>query len=57
MRPYILDGRMLLSPYLPGLQRAECPVFQVSRTANRELFDKYWIAIQEIQRRSTEIRK
>lgn len=50
------NGRILFAPYLPGLSRAECPVYQVSRIADAELYDKFWRAIQAVQRLGTELR-
>ncbi len=50
-----LNARMLFSPYLPGLSRAECPVLQVSRIAMPELFEKYWSAVEVVQRQSVEV--
>jgi len=49
------NARMLFSPYLPGLARPECPVYQVSRIADPELFEKCWTAISVVQAHSTEI--
>lgn len=50
-----MNGRMLISPYIIGLERSECPVYQLSRLSNPELFKKYWKAILDIQGFSTEI--
>jgi len=49
------NARMLFQPYLLGLSRAECPVYELSRVANHELFDKYWAAIYDLQTRGTEV--
>lgn len=49
-----VNGRILLSPYLPGLSRAACPVYQVSRTSDRELYEKYLTAINAIRESSEE---
>jgi class 3 adenylate cyclase len=50
-----VNGRILISPYLPGVSRSECPVYQVSAIADRELYAKYLAAIREIQNGGTEV--
>jgi len=43
-----LFGRMFVSYYLPGLSRAECPVFEFSWLSNRELFLKHRAALKDV---------
>lgn len=41
-------GRMTVSHYLHGVQRAETPVFQFCRVVNKDMFEKYWFSIKEL---------
>lgn len=50
-----MNGRILISPYLPGVARSECPVYQVSTVSNGELYGKYLAAIRKIQSTATEV--
>lgn len=38
---------MQFSPYLPGLRRAECPVYEASRTGEPDLFGRLQISLEE----------
>jgi class 3 adenylate cyclase len=48
-----MNGRILFSPYLGELSRAECPVHQLSRQSFPELYDKYLSAILSVRDAST----
>jgi class 3 adenylate cyclase len=37
---------MQFSPYLPGLRRAECPVYEASRTGEPELFGRLQVSLE-----------
>ncbi|MGO8677892.1 MAG: adenylate/guanylate cyclase domain-containing protein [Limisphaerales bacterium] len=50
-----MNGRMLISPYIIGLERSECPVYRLSRLSNSQLFQKYWTALVHLQEHSDEI--
>ncbi len=39
-------GKMLVSPYLYGVRRANCPVFEFSKKDQPLLFRKYWESMQ-----------
>lgn len=48
---YVVDGateqgKMMVSPYLYGVRRANCPVIEFSKQHDRVLFTKYWESIQ-----------
>jgi hypothetical protein len=43
-----VNGRMLISPYLYGIKRAEVPHFNISRTAHEVMFETYWKSIRKI---------
>lgn len=40
------DGKMMISPYLYGTRRANCPVFEFARKDQPTLFRRYWEAYQ-----------
>lgn len=42
------NGRMLLSPYVPGRENASAPVFEIRRSENESLFNVYYAAIQYV---------
>lgn len=44
-----INAQILISPYLPGMARAEAPVYQVSRVGHQTLYDKYRLAMQAIE--------
>jgi class 3 adenylate cyclase len=50
-----LNGRILFSPYMPGVSRAAAPVYQVSAVTNRELFNKYIASVRAIGAKAEEI--
>lgn len=35
-------GRLMVSPYLYGIRRADCPVMEISKSSQRSLFRRYW---------------
>lgn len=37
-----LEGRMMVSHYIYGIKRADCPVFEFSKKQNRSLYRRYW---------------
>lgn len=39
-------GKMLISPYLFGIRRANCPVMAISKKDQPSLFRKYWESVQ-----------
>lgn len=39
-------GRMMVSPYLYGISRANCPVLELNKADNPRLFRKYWESAQ-----------
>jgi len=41
-------GAILISNYLPGVERSACPVLEFSKTSNPIMFDIYWKSIQRI---------
>ncbi len=40
------DGKMMLSHYLYGIRRANCPVLEFTKKEERALFRKYWESVQ-----------
>ena len=42
------DARLLLSPYIPYAENSSTPVFDLRRSENAELFDKYIDGIQKL---------
>lgn len=40
------QGRMMVSPYLYGISRANCPVLEINKANNPRLFRKYWESAQ-----------
>ena len=40
------DGKMMLSHYLYGVRRANCPVLEFTKKEKRALFRKYWESVQ-----------
>ena len=45
-------GRMIISNYLPGIKKAECPVFQFSKSSNPKMFETYNNSIRRIIKNS-----
>jgi len=45
-------GRMIISNYLPGIKKAECPVFQFSKSSNPKMFETYNNSIKGIIKNS-----
>jgi hypothetical protein len=43
-----VNGRMLISPYLYGIKRAEMPHFDISKPEHDVMFKTYWRSITEI---------
>lgn len=41
-------GSILISNYLPGIERSACPVLEFSKISNPIMFDVYWKSIQRI---------
>lgn len=41
-----LHGKMLVSPYLYGINRANCPVIELAKQADRSLFRRYYHSFQ-----------
>ncbi|MCB2054785.1 MAG: hypothetical protein KDE35_11150 [Geminicoccaceae bacterium] len=41
-------GNMMVSPYLYGIRRADCPVIQLTRNANPNLYRRYWNSFQQL---------
>lgn len=42
------EGKIIISNYLYGVEKSECPVFYFSKISNPELFDKYFKSINMI---------
>lgn len=40
--PDEVDSRMVVTPYLCGLRRSECPVFEFTKQSHRKWFETYW---------------
>lgn len=40
------NGKMMVSPYLYGIRRADCPVLEITRYDQPVLFRKYWESLQ-----------
>jgi class 3 adenylate cyclase len=51
-----MNGKILFSPYLPGVTRSEAPVYQVSAVTDPELFSKYVAGVRAVEAASEEIR-
>lgn len=49
------QGKMLLSPYIYGITRANCPVFELYRQPSPTAFEKYWQSAQYIIQQAKEI--
>jgi class 3 adenylate cyclase len=49
------NGRMFFAAYLPGVNRAEMPHFQVSMEANKSLYNKLIIAVNHIRSRAVRV--
>ncbi|MFK7947144.1 MAG: hypothetical protein AB8G11_06130 [Saprospiraceae bacterium] len=46
------NGKMIISPYIFGVKRADAPVFELSKQEHHYLFDRYWQSIQLILKNS-----
>jgi hypothetical protein len=50
-----VNGRMLISPYLYGIKRAEVPHLDISKTEHEIMFETYWKSIREILANSRQV--
>jgi hypothetical protein len=50
-----VNGRMLISPYLYGIKRAEVPHFDILKTEHEVMFETYWKSIREILANSRQV--
>ncbi len=41
-------GKMMISHYMYGIKRADCPVVEFSRQADKDLYRKYWKSFQAL---------
>lgn len=39
-------GRMMLSHYIYGIRRADCPVIEFSKAVDKNLYERYWKSLQ-----------
>ena len=46
------NGKMIISPYIFGIKRADSPVFELSKKKHHYLFERYWQSIQLILKNS-----
>jgi len=42
------NARMAVSHYMPGVLRADTPVIQFSKISNSDLYEKYWLSLQDL---------
>ncbi|HMQ48858.1 MAG TPA: DUF5919 domain-containing protein [Saprospiraceae bacterium] len=40
------NGRLMVSPYLYGIRRADCPVVEISKSSQRSLYRRYWLSFK-----------
>lgn len=50
-----VNAQILISFYLPGMERKEAPVYQVSRHGNPNLFGKYLTAMEAIEETAQQV--
>jgi hypothetical protein len=50
-----VNGRLLISPYLYGIKRAEVPHFDISKAEHEIMFETYWKSIREILANSRQV--
>lgn len=58
---FIIDGetrfgKMMVSNYLYGIKRADCPVIQVSKQSNRSLYRRYFLSYKALVREAKNIK-
>jgi hypothetical protein len=41
-------GKMMVSHYMYGVKRADCPVVEFSKQTNHDLYRKYWKSYQDL---------
>lgn len=51
------DGKIQVAHYLYGIKRSDCPVLEIERAKNPQLFGKYWKSLQLLMLHATEIKK
>lgn len=49
------QGQMMVSHYIYGIRRADCPVLEFSKTANPDLYHRYWFSLQEFTKNAVKI--
>lgn len=42
------NAKMMVSHYLYGLPRAKCPVFEISKSGNQDLYLRYWRSLKKL---------
>lgn len=53
--PEVIEGRMMVSHYLYGIRRADCPVIEFSKRNNRGLFRKYVSSFRSMTRQAKKV--
>lgn len=41
-------GQMMISHYIYGVNRADCPVFEISKVKDSRLFNRYWTSFESL---------
>jgi len=50
------EGRLMASHYLYGESRANCPVIEISKKGNPELYRRYWESLKKLVQHARELR-
>lgn len=50
-----VNGKMMISHYIYGVSRANCPVIEFSKSENKSLYKKYWTSLQLIVKDAKEV--
>ncbi len=50
------NGKIMISHYIYGLQRAKCPVMEFSKNSNHDLYMKYWNSLRNLIKDAKAIR-
>ncbi|MFM9952039.1 MAG: hypothetical protein ACKV1O_29175 [Saprospiraceae bacterium] len=50
------DGKVMVSHYVYGLSRANCPVLEFSKKSNPALYDRYWDSLQMLAQNARQLK-
>jgi len=50
------NGKVMVSHYVYGLSRANCPVVEFSKQSNPALYDRYWDSLKKLAENARQLK-